>query len=313
MIEIRHKETGQVLHRTGTDTLAGAPLSGRMLRGADLRRADLAGANLYRISVSSADLTGASLANTRAFKPRAHLGWRILPLPVVLVAGYVGYQARLGAVSWPPWMADLGTGFAAGACFFLAVLWILLLCDNEKRRSRTATFQGTNLRRADLTEACLSGADFTRADFREATLTRSRLARSMLREANLAGADLQDSCLYGADLSGADLQLARLVQADLRLSNLHDADLRSADLRQADLRNADLRQADLRGTDLRAQLEGVKLTGARYDDTTRWPASFEPARRGAVTVAEAVPVEAPRGRGDEPSPCSSSSAERKDR
>jgi hypothetical protein len=46
----------------------------------------------------------------------------------------------------------------------------------------------------------------------------------------------------------------------------------------------------------------LRLAGARYDETTRWPGSFQPARHGAVTAAEVVPAPLPQGRGDEPSP-----------
>ena len=48
MVEIKHRVTGQVLHRVEAETLRGAKLSGANLAGADLTDADL----LY------ADLTG---------------------------------------------------------------------------------------------------------------------------------------------------------------------------------------------------------------------------------------------------------------
>src|SRR3712207_262851 len=65
MIEIRHKETGEVLHRVRRDTLAGARLRGRKLPGADLRGADLRKACLTRSDLSGADLTGALLVEVR--------------------------------------------------------------------------------------------------------------------------------------------------------------------------------------------------------------------------------------------------------
>jgi hypothetical protein len=49
-------------------------------------------------------------------------------------------------------------------------------------------------------------------------------------------------------------------------------------------------------------LLGAKLKGARYDEKTRWPASFRPAQHGALTANELVPASLPQGRGDEPSP-----------
>lgn len=44
------------------------------------------------------------------------------------------------------------------------------------------------------------------------------------------------------------------------------------DRTEVDLRDSDLRGADLSG----AVCSDVRLDGARWDDTTRWPAGFEP-------------------------------------
>ena len=90
-------------------------------------------------------------------------------------------------------------------------------------------------KRADLSDADLSGADLRRAD----------LSGADLRRADLSGADLRRADLSDADLSGADLR-----RADLRRADLSGADLRRADLRRADLSDADLRWANLSGADL---------------------------------------------------------------
>ena len=46
MIEIKHRETGVVLHTVRADTLIGVILRGADLRGADLHVASLRGVNL---------------------------------------------------------------------------------------------------------------------------------------------------------------------------------------------------------------------------------------------------------------------------
>ena len=54
MIEIKHRETGVVLHTVRADTLIGVILRGADLRGADLRGADLHVASLRGVNLSDA-------------------------------------------------------------------------------------------------------------------------------------------------------------------------------------------------------------------------------------------------------------------
>lgn len=56
MIEIKHKDTGEVLHTVQGDTLLGVNLSGADLRCADLIGADLSNAYLYGAYLYNADL-----------------------------------------------------------------------------------------------------------------------------------------------------------------------------------------------------------------------------------------------------------------
>ena len=95
---------------------------------------------------------------------------------------------------------------------------------------------------------------------------------------------------YYASLVGANLDEAILVRADLRMANLREVALRGADLRQAKLNGADLREARLSGADLReASLGGTtlswaKLSQATYNEFTKWPVGFDPAKAGAILV-----------------------------
>src|SRR5438477_94310 len=61
MIQIRHRQTGQVLYRRGAKSLADSDLSGKVLMFADLAAADLRGADLRGADLSNADLRGARL------------------------------------------------------------------------------------------------------------------------------------------------------------------------------------------------------------------------------------------------------------
>ncbi len=130
---------------------------------------------------------------------------------------------------------------------------------------------------------------------------------------SLAGARLQDAALEGANLRDVDLRHADLRGANLRHALLEASLLTGADLREADLERAELQYADLRGADLTgANLESATISKvrfdtaavalARYDETTRWPRGFSPARHGASAATEVAPSVPPDGSGGEVSP-----------
>jgi len=60
-VEIKHKQTGEVLRKITGESLAGVDLQEALLRYADLRGADLTGARLRMVDLCSADLSGALL------------------------------------------------------------------------------------------------------------------------------------------------------------------------------------------------------------------------------------------------------------
>jgi uncharacterized protein YjbI with pentapeptide repeats len=79
-----------------------------------------------------------------------------------------------------------------------------------------------------------------------------------LREANLAGAQF-----VRANLSTANLGAAYAVRTNFQGANLADADLRGAYLQESDLAFADLTRADLRATDFsNCSMQGVRADGA---------------------------------------------------
>jgi uncharacterized protein YjbI with pentapeptide repeats len=94
----------------------------------------------------------------------------------------------------------------------------------------------------------------------------------------------------------------RGARADLRCADLRGAKLLDADLRGADLRGANFQETDLDhitglvsitiedgpagrpGRVVSTYGLDPKLTGARYNDRTRWPADFDPRRHDACLV-----------------------------
>jgi uncharacterized protein YjbI with pentapeptide repeats len=118
-------------------------------------------------------------------------------------------------------------------------------------------------------------------------------------------------------LTGASLSWARAFRANFDGAILLNAELSGANLEEASLRGADLRGAyisldnqlgspSLAGADLTgAETEGAVFIGCTYNEFTRFPAGFDPARHGMITVAEAIgrrALERPAPMLDEPDP-----------
>lgn len=174
-----------------------------------------------------------------------------------------------------------------------------------------AGLAGANLVGADLSHADLRSADLRNADLRKIILSRADLDGAVLTGARMDGADLFMVKALNADLKGVRLCGAELTYADFSGSNLEGIALEDAglitpmgtirfvkcNLRHADfghkpilLGNVDLSFADVRGANL-SQVVGrgwrrdlafvdVRLDGAIFDETTRWPVGFDPGRTG---------------------------------
>ncbi len=126
-------------------------------------------------------------------------------------------------------------------------------------------------------------------DLRNAVLADLDLSGVILEHSNLSGADLSGATLYWGYLYETNLQgachLARLSAYGVPLTP-EGANLRGANLRGADLSPNNVgSRTDLLGADLTdADVTEANLTDAEYDDTTRFPASFDPATRHMVKV-----------------------------
>jgi hypothetical protein len=130
-----------------------------------------------------------------------------------------------------------------------------------------------------------------RADLRKLVLGPVDLSNVILRSVDLDGADLSGTDFGDAELRGAEFNGADLGGVDLRDVYLFLADLREADLSGTDLSGVNFGGADLRGADLRgAELQvirmgepiGAVLSGARANQSTRWPDGFDWRSAGVV-------------------------------
>jgi hypothetical protein len=161
MVEIRHKDTGDVLLRVEADTLERANLDGANLESADLAGLTLRGARLHGANLSCAQLEGATLADAD-------------------LRGAELFEANLRG-------AKMGGTTLSGANLWSADLEGAVLVSGSLAG---ATMIQANLRRTVLSYTSLAGA----------SLADARLEGAVLRGANLRGTDLTRADLRGADL-----------------------------------------------------------------------------------------------------------------
>lgn len=119
-------------------------------------------------------------------------------------------------------------------------------------RRQPLDLRGINLRRANLSDACLSGADLRDADlrqtlFKDANLTGTDFSGADMRDVFLITANLNKTKLAGADISDAELSGAFFREADLSGVKLCRSNLKMARIVDSDLSGADLSDASVYG------------------------------------------------------------------
>jgi len=112
------------------------------------------------------------------------------------------------------------------------------------------------------------------------------------------GNDLNERDLSGFSLPGKNFRGAYFVRANLRGAKLHGANLTHAWLTDADLRGTHFDAIELYPSNTlfpsdtlrlgpiqpEADMNGAHLSGAKYDDDTRWPSNIDPEAAGAIKV-----------------------------
>ena len=112
------------------------------------------------------------------------------------------------------------------------------------------------------------------------------------------GMDLNECDLSGFSLPGKNFRGAYFIRANLRGAKLHGANLTHAWLTDADLRGTRFDAIELSPSNTlfpsntlapgpiqpEADMNGVHLSRAKYDDDTRWPNSIDPEAAGAIKV-----------------------------
>lgn len=160
--------------------------------------------------------------------------------------------------SAPSRMSSLGTESAVFATCNLAFLsWPGCVWGPG------ADFQNATGCSSDFSGGSFVGADMFGADF---------------SNASMENCDFRNADIYQADFTGADLTGSNLGPLGDDGSNLAWSDFSNAILVNCDLTNANLFMSCLIGANLTgAVLTGADLYGVTYDETTIWPAGFDPS------------------------------------
>lgn len=167
-----------------------------------------------------------------------------------------------------------------------------------------ATAIGAEFRRSDLRGASLGSSNLARADIKDTDFSEAQISRSDLSHSSIWGSSFKSADLYGTNLSGARLVDVKFQDAKLAEANLSNIRVPhgpggvheglgptdpispelcgqtnskkypvGASFADSVLKGADLRGADLRGANLNNVAD---WEDAVYDETTQWPADFEP-------------------------------------
>ena len=222
-------------------------------------------------------------ATTQALRTHAHILGLLLISTVIVGLGYLFWQGQITLTFGSRATDHIETSLPDETPDVVAPVIVDLSAE---------ALPAVNLVGADLVGSTLVGVDLSASNLMAVNLSQARLNNAMLLQTNLNGADL-----VGADLRGALLLGANLNSADLRGAKLAGANLLGASLRGADLRGADLRAARLLATGdpldqtsynspavraMTAQTwnalasSDADLSGAVYDNETRWPEGFSP-------------------------------------
>jgi uncharacterized protein YjbI with pentapeptide repeats len=159
---------------------------------------------------------------------------------------------------------------------FSSWLFVFLVLSLFFGDPRSVIGQGGDYKHKVLSDGRFGGQDLTAADFSYSVISDANFENAKLRKAVIRYAVASDAKFQGADLQGALL----------RYSVLSDARFTGADCRGADFSYSLLTDADFSGADLRGAIFSNAMLGERfdantvYDETTKFPAGFDPAAKG---------------------------------
>ncbi|MFN5594462.1 MAG: pentapeptide repeat-containing protein, partial [Aphanizomenon sp.] len=237
--------------------LSGSNLSYANLKNVNLEKAIIKTANLFKINLQDGDLIAADLSGSNlssAYLENANLSGAIL-------RGTSLKGAKLQNTNLSG--ADL-----TDACLDHTLLKDMIIDNNTKMNQKYyLIWEITN---KGLGNRNLSGQDLSRANLSGLNLKKAILENTNLAQANLKNTKLQRAILTGAILTEANLTTAKLTGANLKGAEFTKSTIVNANFAKANFGNTDLSQT-------RTKLTNVStLTGAYYNDETKFPEGFDP-------------------------------------
>lgn len=173
-----------------------------------------------------------------------------------------------------------------GADFSGAIIKRLIARDANLQRARfrdMVILQEAELRGADLRHADLTAAEIPIGMIDGANFDRARLDRARMRVAAPEGVSLRHIRGEGMTLSSY-----AVIRVDFTGAHLSGATFAYLAVAGSQWRGANLRGANFRDTSLGSTINAAAdLHGAVYNCRTRFPAGFDPTRRGMVAAPEA--------------------------
>ena len=145
---------------------------------------------------------------------------------------------------------------------------------------------------SDFSEADFTYAEIDRCDFRSTFFARSRFLVARIKATDFAGSDLSNAHFTGASISSCDFTDTKLYGSSFDRANLTSVVFDGARLADPScLLVAVFSNTRLSGVDFSKarDIEFAVFTGALYDKTTKWPASFDPIQAGASLDPSSAP------------------------
>ncbi len=131
------------------------------------------------------------------------------------------------------------------------------------RDLRYATFNRSNILKADFTGAKLQGASFINASLKEGRFFGSTLDGTVFIETNLNGGDFREAKIFGTNFTRAKLFNANFEKASVIGSNFSSAKMAGVNFNDTKLHGSHFYKADLRtATFINSWLTGVSLSDA---------------------------------------------------
>jgi len=230
-------------------------------KNTDCRQMSLAGSSLRNCNFENANLAGADLHGTVCKGAKFNGERTNLQKANLINANLIDTD-----------IADLPPNALEGALYINTDKFPVGFDPNEKGMKHVG--QGANM----------SDYNFAGCSFREFDLGKREivsLEKAQFKRSDLNLCDLSEMNMKEADFTEAYLKEAHLDKANCEGANFHNAKMLCTRLRGTNLKNANLCWAKMQGAIID---EKTNLTGAKYNDDTRFPNGFDPKQHNMVYI-----------------------------